>query len=98
MIYYDRTDIFGEIDINKTNEWKERDICHYYYLLNKGFKFQPNVCNGYHDLLMLSTNLSYITILNINSAGYCSTISRIRNSEAINLLRNIDLPEKTGTL
>ena len=29
-----------------------------WYLLNKGFKFQPNVCNRCHDVLM-SVNLSY---------------------------------------
>ena len=26
--------------------------------LNKEFKFQPNVCNGYHDLVMMPINLS----------------------------------------
>ena len=26
--------------------------------LNKGFKFQPNVYNGYHDLVMMPINLS----------------------------------------
>ena len=33
--------------------------------LNKGFKFQPNIYNGYHDLLMMSVNLT-----NIASADY----------------------------
>ena len=33
--------------------------------LDKGFKFQPNVCNGCHDLLMMSMNLSDIATLNI---------------------------------
>ena len=32
------------------------------YFLNKGFKLQPNVCNRCHDLLMMSLNLSDITI------------------------------------
>ena len=31
--------------------------------LDKGFKFQANVCNGCHDLLMMSMNLSHIAIL-----------------------------------
>ena len=29
MLYYDRIDISGGIDINKTSESKECDICHY---------------------------------------------------------------------
>ena len=41
-------------------------ICHYWYFLNKGFKFQPNICNRCHDSLMMSINLSHIAILNIN--------------------------------
>ena len=27
------------IDINKTSVWKECDICHYQYFLDKAFKF-----------------------------------------------------------
>ena len=38
------------IIINKTSESKEYDICHYWYFLDKGFKFQPDVCNGCHDV------------------------------------------------
>ena len=44
MLNYDR------IDVTKTNESKECDICHYFYFLNKRFKFQPHVCNRCHDL------------------------------------------------
>ena len=50
---------------------------HYWYFLNKEFKFQPNVCNGCHDLLMMSMNLSGIAILNIKSADYRCIISAL---------------------
>ena len=43
MLYFDKIDVFEGIDVNKTCELKECDICHYWYLLHKGFKFQPNV-------------------------------------------------------
>ena len=92
MLYYDRTDNVSEgIDFIKTSEPKECDICHYWYFLDKGFKFQPNVCNGYHDLLMMSMNLSDIAILNIKTADYRCIISRISKSEAIKLMQNTDL-------
>ena len=29
MLYYDRIDVFEGIDVNKTRESKECDICHY---------------------------------------------------------------------
>ena len=43
-------------------------------------------------------NLSDIAILNIKVPNYRSIISEIRKSEAINLMQNIDLTEKSGTL
>ena len=66
--------------------------------LNKGFNFQAYVCNRYHDLLTMSMNLSDIAILNIKSADYRCIISGIRKSKAINLMQNIDLTKKSGTL
>ena len=40
MLEYDRTDISEWIDIDKTNASKECDICHYWYSLNRGFKYE----------------------------------------------------------
>ena len=98
MLYFDKIDVSEWIDINKTSESKEWGICHYWYFLDKGFKFQPNVRNGCHDLLMMSIILSNIAILNIKCAGYCSIISGISKSEAINVMQSTDLTEKMGTL
>ena len=75
MLYFDGIDISGGIDVNKTGEWKECDICYYWYFLNKGFKFLPNVSGRCHDFLM-SMNLSDIAILNIKGSDYCCIISR----------------------
>ena len=37
-----------------------------------------------HDLLMMFMDLSNIAILNLESTGYCCTISGISKSEALN--------------
>ena len=76
LCYFDKIYISGGNDVNKTKESKECDIFHYWYFLNKGFKFQLNICNKCHDLLM-SMNLSNIAILNIKSADYRCIISGI---------------------
>ena len=55
--YCDRIESTEEGDINKTRKSKECDICRCWCFLNKGFKFQPNVCNRCHDLLMMSMTL-----------------------------------------
>ena len=65
MLYYDRIDVPDGIDVNKTSSSKKFDICHYWCFSDKGFKFQVNVCNGCHDLLMILINLSDILILDI---------------------------------
>ena len=62
MLYCNRIDVSEGIDVNKTSASKECDICHYWYFLNHSFKFQPNVCNRCHDL-MISMNLSDIAII-----------------------------------
>ena len=62
MQYYDRIDASEGINVNKTSESKEYDICHYWYFLNKRLKFQSYICNRCHDLVMMSMNLSNIAI------------------------------------
>ena len=98
MLYYDRIDISEGIDVNKINESKEHNICHYWYLLKKGFKIQPNVFNICHTLLMMSMNIRDISFLNIKGSDYRFVVSWIRKSEAINLMPNTDLTEKSGIL
>ena len=77
MLYYDRIDVSEGIDVNKTSASKECDICHYWYFLNYSFKFQPNVCNRCHDLLMMSINLRKIAILSIEGSDYRCIINLI---------------------
>ena len=105
MLYFDRIDVSEGIDINKTSAYcvkstsaKECDICHYWYLLNFSFKLQPNVCNRCHDLLMMSMNLINIAILNIKGSDYQCIIILISKNEAIYLMENDDLTQKSGTL
>ena len=47
MLHYDGIEVSEEIDVNKTSESNECDICLYWYFLNKGFEFQPDVCNDF---------------------------------------------------
>ena len=98
MIYYDRIDISEGIDVYKTSASKECDVCHYWYFLYFSFKFQPSVCNRYHGLLMMSLSLSDIAILNIKGSDDRCIIGLISKNEAINLMQNADLTEKSGTL
>ena len=53
--------------------------------LNKGFEFQPNVCDRCHDLLMMSMNLSDVAILNFKSSDF-RCIGLISKNKTINLM------------
>ena len=60
--------------------------------------FQPNVCNSCHDLLLMPVNFSDVALLNNKGSGYCCIFKLISRNEAINLMQNADLTEKSGTL
>ena len=87
MLYYDRSDVSKGIDVNKTSASKEFIICHYWYFLDKIFKFQSDVCNGCHDILIMSLILNNIAILNICGVDYQCIPNGISKTEAMILLK-----------
>ena len=97
MLYYDKTDVSGGINVNKTTVSRECCSCHYWHFLNYSSNFQPNVCNRCHDLLMMSTNLSDIGLLSIKRSDYRCLFSLITINKNIKLLQNADLTEKSKT-
>ena len=52
-----------------------------------------SVCNSYHDVLMISIDISNIFISNIHDIDCRCIIVGINKREAINLLRNAHLSE-----
>ena len=76
---------------------KKINICHFRYFLNEGSTFQPDVCSGCHDVLMMSTNLNGVAILIINGIDYRCVNCTISRSEGMNLLQNVDFTEKSST-
>ena len=50
MLEYNRIDISEEIYVNKMGSSKECEISHYWYFKDIGFKQEPYLCNGCHDL------------------------------------------------
>ena len=81
----------------KSNSSKECVICHYWFY-NHGFYSQDYVCNGCHDLTVLSTNISNIVIITIKNVDYRCIIHNISKSEAINLLKDSILEDRGYTL
>ena len=74
MSYYNRIDVSEGISLNKTSESKECNICHCWCFLDKGFKFRHMSAMD----VMMSMNLSNMTILNIKDTDYRCIISGIK--------------------
>ena len=97
MLEYDRIDISERIDINNTNASKECDICHYWYFLDKNFKYEPYLCNGCHDLMQKAMNFN-VAIVSIKGNDYRIYFWYISKDDAISILNNSNLSGKTGGL
>ena len=70
MLEYDKINISEGIVINKTSSSKERDMCHYWYFLNKNFSYEPYLCNGCHELKQRATNFDDVTIVCTKGNNY----------------------------
>ena len=71
-------------------------ICHCFF--NYSVKFQPNLWNRCHDVLIMSMKVDEIAILNIKCSNYCCIVTLSSRNDAINSMQYADLIEKSGTL
>ena len=80
---------------------KECDICHYWYFKDIGFKHEPYLCNGCHDLMQRAMSFNNIIIVAI--AYVKENASRINfwyvsKDDAINIVNGSILLDKRGVL
>ena len=90
MLYYDRIAVSEGIDINKTSASKESGICHYWFFLDKEFKFQQHVYKECHDIWIMYIDLNDIAILGTKGADYRWIIDWISKNDFVNALENAD--------
>ena len=93
MLEYDRIDTSKGIDIYiyKTNASRECDICHYWY------NYEPYLCNGCHDLMQKAMNFN-VAIFSIKGNDYGIHFWYMTKDDAISIMNNSNLSEKTGLL
>ena len=96
MLEYDRIDISKGIDVNKTNESKECDICHYWYFKDIDFRYEPYLCNGCHDLMQKAMSFNDVVIVYVKEIAY--RIHLMNSKDAINIMNNSNLIEKEDLL
>ena len=94
MLQYERIDISERIDLNKPDKSEECMICYYWYFKDIGYKNEPYVCNGCHDLSMMAYELKNIAILNVKGVDYRCILWNMTKDDANNLLHNSWLGNK----
>ena len=98
MLEYERIDISEGIDVNKTNLSKECDICHYWYFKDIGFKYEPYLCNGCHDLMQKATNFNDIAMVYVKENAYRIHFWYMNKNDAISIMKNSNLIDKNSVL
>ena len=80
MLQYEKSDVSEGIDVNKTYQSKEYELCHYWFFKDVGFKFEQHVCNRCHDLL----TMGHMAILNTEGTTLGCLLRSTRKNEALN--------------
>ena len=96
MLEYEKIDIAEGIDVNKTNLSKECDICHYWYFKDIGFKYEPYLCNGCHNLMQKAMSFNNVAIVYIKGNSYTSYFWYMSKDDAINIMNGSNLVDKRG--
>ena len=96
MLEYDRIDISEGIHINKTNLSKDCDICDYWYFKDTGFKYEPYLCNGCHDLMQKATSFNNVAIVCVKGNAYRIYFWYMSKDDAINIMNGSNLIDKIG--
>ena len=98
MLEYEKIDISEGIDVNKTNLSKECDICHYWCFKGIGFKYEPYLCNEYHDLMQKAMGFNNIAIVYIKKSAYRIHFQYMSKDDVINIMNCSNLVDKKGLL
>ena len=99
MLEYDRIDISEGIDTNKnTLTSKKCYLCGYLYFFNKNFDYQKYMCNGCHDMCMKAISMHNLCIGYNNGNAYRINFVFMSKSDALNLIKNVVIIDKKGTL
>ena len=86
------------IDVNKRNASKECETCHYWYFKNIGFKYEPYLCNGCHDLMQKAMGFNDVAIVYVKGRAYRIHFWNMSKDDAISITNNSDLIDKKGVL
>ena len=98
ILEYNRSNISEGIDVNKTNTSREFDICHYWYFKDIGFKYEPYIFNGCHDLMQKAMSFNDFAIVYVKGSAYRIHFWYMSKDDEISIMTNSNLIDKMGVL
>ena len=98
MLEYNRIDISEGTDVNKINLSKECDICHYWYFEDIGFKYEPYLCNGFHNLMQKAMSFNNVAVVYAKGHACIIHFWYMSKGVAINIMNGSNLIDKMGVL
>ena len=98
MLKYDRIDISEGIDVDKTNESRGCNFCHYWYFLNKNVSYSPFTCDSCYDIVQRSTDFKNIAIVHIKKTAYRIYFQHMSKHKAKKIINKFDLIGKTKNI
>ena len=65
-------------------------------IFDKSFKYEPYLCNGFHDLMLKAMNFNDVAIVSVKGSDYRIHFWYISKDDARNIMKNSNLNEKSG--
>ena len=98
ILEYNRIDILEGIDVNKTSESKGCDICHCWYFKDIGFRYEPYLCNGCHNVMQKAMSFNKVAVLYVKGSAYRIHFWCMSKDDAINIMNGSNLVDKMDVL
>ena len=87
-----------ELMLIKQIHKKKCDICHYWYFKDIGFKYEPYLGNGCHDLMEKAMSQNDVAIAYVKGSAYRIHFWYMSKNDPISLMNNSNLVDKKGVL
>ena len=73
-------------------------LCKFYYFLDKNFKYGPYLCDACYDMSMKANSMQNLAIVYHGENAYRVIFVFVSKKDVFNLIKNVAIIDKKGTL
>ena len=81
-----------------TKQVHQCDFCHYWHFKDIGFKYEPYLCNGCHELMQKAKSFNKVAIVYVKRSACRIHFWYMGKDDAISVMSNSNLVDKMGVL